>query len=262
MALIPGSGKSKEDKQAERRAAEDDVLLREIDDAVRQDQYSDFAKTYGTPLLVLLVGGLLAFGGYLFWESRQEAAMEAQSEQLVAALDQAQAGNLDSADKAATALIAESDGGAGVSAKLLRAGVAMERGDADSAAELYGEVADDENAPPILRDIAAIRGMTATFDSRDPQEVIDALQPLAVPGEPFFGSAAELVAMAYLEQDKRAEAGALFGEIAKSEDVPESLRGRSRQMAGLLGVDAIEDVDELLEDQGVPTAGAEANANP
>lgn len=262
MALIPGSGKSKEDKQAERKAAEDNVLLREIDDAVRQDQYSDFAKTYGTPILVLLVGGLLAFGGYLFWESRQEAAMEAQSEQLVAALDQAQAGNLDSADKAAAALAEEGKGGAAVSAKLLRAGVAMERGEAENAAQLYGEVADDENAPPILRNIAAIRGMTATFDTRDPQEVIDTLQPLAVPGEPFFGSAAELVAMAYLEQDKRAEAGALFGEIAKSEDVPESLRARSRQMAGLLGVDAIEDVDELLEEQGVATAGAEADANP
>ena len=70
MALIPGSGKSREEKQAERQSAEDNVLLREIDDAVRQDQYSDFAKTYGRPLLALLIVGLLGFGGYLFWESR------------------------------------------------------------------------------------------------------------------------------------------------------------------------------------------------
>ena len=260
MALIPGSGKSREDKQAERLAAEDNILLREIDDAVRQDQYSDFAKTYGRPLLALLVVGMLGFGGYLFWESREEATFEAHSEQLVSALDQAQAGNFDSADKTAAALVADNGGNAAVLAQMLQAGVAMEQGDPDKAAELFATVSADEDAPEILRNMATIRGMTATFDSRDPQEVIDAVQPLAVPGEPFFGSAAELVAMAYLEQDKRDEAGALFGEIAKAEDVPETLRARSRQMAGLLGVDAIEDVDELLEEQGVPTAGAQTDA--
>jgi len=261
VALIPGSKKSREEKQEERQSAEDNVLLREIDDAVRQDQYSEFARIYGRPLLALLIVGLIAFGGYLFWESRQEAALESQSEQLVAAMDQAEAGNLDSASKAAAALISDSDGGAAVSAQMLQAGVALDQGDPEKAAELFAAVAANEDAPPILRNMASIRGMTATFDSRDPQEVIDALQPLAIPGEPFFGSAGELVAMAYLEQDKRDEAGALFGEIAKSEDVPETLRARARQMAGLLGVDAIEDVDELLEQQGLPTAASASAAN-
>jgi hypothetical protein len=255
VALIPGSGKSPEDKKAERKSAQDDVLLREIDDAVRQDQYSDFAKTYGKPLLALLVAGLVGFGGYLLWQGQSEQSLEAQSEQLVSALDQAQAGNFDSAEQTAAALVASGKGGAAISAQMLQAGIAMQQGKPDKAAQMYAAVAANEDAPQVIRDMAAIRGMTANFDTRDPQEVINALQPMAVPGEPFFGSAAELVAMAYLEQNKRAEAGALFGEIAKSEDVPETLRARARQMAGLLGVDAIEDVDALLEEQGVETAG-------
>ena len=51
------------------------------------------------------------------------------------------------------------------------------------------------------------------------------------------------------------QAGTLFGEIARSEDVPETLRARSRQMAGLMGVDAIEDADEFMAEQeaaGIP----------
>lgn len=233
--------------------------MREIDDAVRQDEYARFAKTYGRPLLGLLVAGLIAFGGYLFWQSREEAAMEKDSENLVAALDQLGAGNLDSAGSQAAALASSSDSGVAAAALMLQASIAMQQDRVEDAAGLYAQVAASETAPPALRDLATIREIAATFDQRKPEEIISKLKPLAVPGKPWFGSAGEMVAMAYLEQGDRKQAGTLFGEIAKSEDVPESLRARTRQMAGLLGVDAIEDVDELLEEQGIDTQG-EANA--
>ncbi|WFL77558.1 tetratricopeptide repeat protein [Altererythrobacter arenosus] len=251
MALIPSSNKTAEEKKAEKKAAQDDVLLREIDDAVRQEEFAELAKTYGRPLLALLVVGLLAFGGYLFWDSRQEAAMEAQSEALVGALDQLQAGNLDSADQRAAAIADESDGAVRASALMLRAGVALQQGKADEAADLFGQVAASEDSPAAVRDLAKIRQIAATYDKRSPDEVIALLKPLTVPGNAYFGSAGELVAMAYLEKGERKQAGTLFGEIAKSDDVPESLRSRARQMAGLLGVDAIEDVDEFLEEQQI-----------
>lgn len=245
MALRPGSEKNAEEK----KAAEDEVLLREIDDAVREDQLRDFGVKYGRPLLAVIVAGMAAFGGYLFWDSRQEAAMEATSEQLVAALDQADAGNLDSANSSAAALAAEGEGAAKASALLLQAGIAMDQGRTADAIELYASVANDESAPPVLRDLATIREMAAGFDTRDPAEVIERLGALAVPGNPWFGSAGELVAMAHLEQGNREQAGTLFGEIARADNVPETLRARSRQMAGLLGVDAIDDVDAFIEEQ-------------
>lgn len=245
VALIPGSEKSSEEKQA----AADEVLLREIDDAVREDQYLEFARSYGRPLLGLLVAGLVAFGGYLFWDSQNEAELEADSERLVAALDQAEAGNLDSADAAVQALAAESSGGARAAALLTQAGIAMDAGRTAEAVEIFAAVAANEDTPPALRDLALIREVSASFDTRDPADVIAKLEPLAVPGNPWFGSAGELVAMAYREQGNTARAGTLFGEIARSDDVPDSLRERARQMAGLLGVDAIDDVDEFMENQ-------------
>lgn len=261
MALRPSSNKTPEEKQAERQAAQDEVLMREIDDAVRQDDYARFAKSYGRPLLGLLVAGLIGFGGYLFWDSRQEAAMEKSSEDLVAAMDQLGAGNLDSADSAAATLAAENDAAAGSIAMMLQAGVALQKGDAEEAAELYSQVAEKDGTPPALRDLAMIREVAATFDTRSPDDVIARLGSLAVPGNPYFGSAGELVAMAHLEKGDRAQAGTLFGEIAKSEEVPESLRSRARQMAGLLGVDAIDDVEELLEEQSGPAPEGDGPAN-
>ncbi len=257
MASKSSDNGNSKDQNEGKPSAEDEVLMREIDEAVRQGEMSDFFERYGRPLLVLVVGGLLAFGGYLFWDSRSEAAMEKSSEDLVAALDQVKASNLDSADTAAAALADGDAAGPAAAAKMLRAGIALEKDNAADAAALFGEVADDADAPPALRDLAKIRSITATFDERDPAEVITELSELAVPGNPWFGSAGELVAMAHLEAGDNAKAGTMFAEIAKSEDVPESLRSRARQMAGLLGVDAIEDVDELLEEQGIPTASEE-----
>jgi len=52
--------------------------------------------------------------------------------------------------------------------------------------------------------------------------------------------------MAYLEQGREEQAGPLLVEIASNEDVPDSLRARTRQLAGFLGYDAIEDVEEIM----------------
>jgi hypothetical protein len=92
--------------------------------------------------------------------------------------------------------------------------------------------------------------------------VVDRLKPLAVPGNPWFGSAGELVGMAYLRQGKNDLAGPLFAAIAKDESVPASLRSRTRQLAGLLGYDAVVDVDaalaEMRNDEQAPAAPAAA----
>lgn len=258
MALIPTNPNSPAatDKKAQRQAASEDVLLREVDEAVRQDQFANFASTYGKALVGALVLGLAAFGGYLYWEKQNEADLEARSETLVGALDQVEAGNLDTGSTTLDPLLSDKEAGIRTAAKMLKGGIAMEQGKTQQAAELFAAVAADGDAPQMMRDLATIREIAATYDSRKPEDVIARLKAFAIPGHAFFGSAGEMVAMAYLEQGKRAEAGTLFAAIAKDEKVPDGLRSRSRQMAGLLGVDAIEDVDKVLEELAVPDNAA------
>jgi hypothetical protein len=110
--------------------------------------------------------------------------------------------------------------------------------------------------PQGLRDLALLREVATNFDDREPADVIAKLSALAQPGNAFFGSAAELTAIAHLEAGNRAEAGQLFAAIAKDDTVSESLRDRALQMTGQLGVDAVDDVDALLEDQGLDPSDA------
>ena len=258
MALKPKTELTREEKLARRDAAEQEALLREVDDAVRQGDTEAFLSSYGKPLLALLIVGLAAFGGYLFWDSRQEAAREADAETLVGALDQVQAGNLDTGSQRLAELAAADHGAASAAAGMLQAGIAAQQDKPEQAAKLFAAVAANDNAPQAMRDLAKLREVAVRYDTMESSAVIAQLQPLAQPGSPFFASAGELVAHAYLDQGKRAEAGALFAQIAKADDAPEGLRSRARQMAGVLGVDAIEDVDALLEEQGV---GAQVAAN-
>lgn len=257
MALPPDTVPSPDDKRARAQAAQEDVLLREVDDAVRQDQYADAAKRYGRPALIAVALVLAAFGGYLFWQSQRGAGREADSEKLVAALDSVEQGDLVGGDKALAPVIADGHAGAAAAAQLLKAGIAMEQAKPAEAAALFDKVAADGDAPQALRDIATIRAVTARYDTLKPADVVTRLKPLAVPGNAFFGPAGELVAMAYLDQGKQAEAGALFAAVARDKNTPDSLKTRARQMAGLLGVDAIDDVDTVIGNPAAPAAGAE-----
>lgn len=255
MARTPNTTLTREEKKAKASAAEQEALLREVDDAVRQSDLEGFMGRYGKPLIGVVVIGLLAFAAYLYWDNRQESSLESSSEELVTALDQLQAGNVDAAASQLAGF--EGEGTPAISAKMLRAGIAAEDGNAAEAATLFGEIADDESAPDVLRNLALIRRTALRYDQMEPAEVVAVMKPLAVPGEPFFASAGELVAHAYLEQNKRNEAGALFAEIARDENTPEPARARMLNMAGILGVDAVDDVQDILDTQRVGGEGAE-----
>ena len=220
--------------------------MREVDEAVRHEQVGSAFQKYAIPGGILLVVVLIALGAWLYWDNRREAEMERRSEELVAAIDELEAGNLSVADEELAPLVEQGGPGAAAAAAMLRAAIALEQGRDEEAVQLYDRVISDGDAPEILRNVALIRSVAARYEELDAQEVIDRLGPLATAGSPWFGSAGELVAMAYLAQGRQDQAGPLLAQIATDEQVPQTLRSRTRQMAGLLGYDAVEDVEEAL----------------
>ena len=187
--------------------------------------------------------------------------MRKTARQIVTALDQTQGGNLKDAEAKLAAVINDGSPAARTTARMLSAALAVQESNPDQAVKTLAAIVADPKTPEPMRDLALIRKVTLQFDSMDKSKVVSTLSQLAVPGNPFFGSAGELTAMAYLEQGKKQEAGKMFAAIAKDATLPSSIRSRSRQMAGVLGVDAIVDPQKLLAQQSAagsaPPPGAE-----
>lgn len=227
------------------------MFLREVDDALREDQMVQAFRRYGRPVGAAVLAGLLALAGYLAWDHYAKGQAGEAGEKLTLALDDLEKGKVKEAGAAAAPLANQGEGYA-AAVRLLQAGIAQGEGKGDQAAQQFAAVAADGSAPQPYRDLAMIREVAANFEKLPPQQVVDRLKPLAVPGNPWFGSAGELVGMAYLKQGRADLAGPLFGSIAKDKTVPDSLRRRAQQLAGLLGVDAVEDPGKLVADLNAP----------
>lgn len=241
MALRPDRPQSRSNQLAEGSAGQGDAFLREVDDALREDQVYTAIQKYGKPVGAIILAGLLGLGGYLWYENHSNAKAAEQGEALTKALDDLEVRNLKAATDAVAPLAKDGTDGYRATAKMLAAGVLSEQGKNAEAAKAFAAIAADSELPQAYRDLATIREVGLTFDQLGPDKVVERLKPLAVPGNAWFGSAGELVGMAYVKQGKNDLAGALFAKIAKDKTVPDTLRRRTRQMAGLLGVDAVED---------------------
>src|SRR4029079_4827340 len=83
VALTPDSEQNRADQLAARREREQEVFLREVDDAVRQAQLGAAIKRSGWPVAGALALGLAGFGGWLYWKDYREEQIEGRSEKLI-----------------------------------------------------------------------------------------------------------------------------------------------------------------------------------
>lgn len=218
----------------------DEAFLREVDDAVRDSDFKQFWKKWGRWIALALVLGFGSLAAWAYFENQKSQNVGDQGEAYIKLVDTLDSGNNDEALKQVQPFKNADQAGYRALSKILEGNIAIEKGDTKKAIASYDDVIKDEGLADAFRDFALIRKTMAQFDDLKPQQVIDQLKPLAVPGNPWFGSAGEMTAISYMRLDKEDLAGPIFAQIAEQEDLPESLRSRARQMAGVLGIDAIQ----------------------
>lgn len=220
-----------------------EAFMREVDEELRRDQMATIWQRWGRLMLIGLVVALAAFGGWLWWQHEQTLKAEAQGETASQILRDLSEGKEQGAEARLKPLADSKVDGYRAAAKLATAGLRVTANDTKGAIAGFKAVAEDASLAKPYRDLALIRWTATEYDTLKPQQVIDRLKPLAVKGNPWFGSAGEMVAIAYLNMNKPELAGPLFGEIARDQAVPDTIRQRAVQMAGLLGVDAVAQPD-------------------
>ena len=217
-----------------------DTFLREVDENLRRDRARDFMRENGKWLVLAVILFLAGAAGIIYWKHNRQQRSEQQVEQLAQIYRDIGTGNSANAPKQLDELSKSGSKAVRASALFTRAAVALQQNDVKLATEKYRVIAEDGGLPRPYRDAALIRQTALQFDQLKPEEVIARMEPLAKAGNPWFGSAGEMTALALIKQGKKAEAGRLFAALAKDTSVPETIRSRSVQIAGSLGVDASE----------------------
>ena len=215
-----------------------ETFLREVDENLRRDQMEDFLKRNGAWLIAAVVIFLVASGGFIWWKQHQVQRSAARVEKLAAIYNDIGSGKMDQAPQQLDEIAKSGSKAVRASALFARAALALQQNDSKLAVSTYKAVAGDSGLPKPYRDAALVRQTALEFDQLQPGDVIARLAPLAKPGEPWFGSAGEMTALALAKQGKSQEAGQLYAAIAKDQGVPQTIRARAIQVAGSLGVDA------------------------
>ena len=220
---------------------DNETFYREVDEELRRDQMLGYWKRYGKLVIAAVILFIAAIGGVIWWMNHRELQAGDRGQTLITAFDDVQAGRPAAAQKKLDELANSGVEGYRAASLLTQADMASDANQPDKAVALFKQIADDSSLAQPYRDLATVRMTALQYDKLPPQQVISRLKPLAVSGAPWFGSAGEMVASAYLKLNRPQDAAKLFAAIAKDKKVPDSIRSRAMQMAGSLGVDAVQD---------------------
>jgi hypothetical protein len=217
----------------------DEAFLREVDEELRRAQLGSFWSRYGRWVVIAAILAIAGFGGTLWWRHAQQQKRGLAGEEMTAALMDMSKSKPDAAKPRLDKLADGSIAGYRALAKLTLADAALDKRDDKGATATLAALAADSSVDQPFRDLALIRQTAIEFDTLPPATVVARLKPLAIEGNPWFGSAGEMVALSYLKMGKRELAGPIFGALAKDQDVPQSIRGRAAKLAGALGQDVV-----------------------
>ena len=215
-----------------------DTFVKEVDENLRRDRMRDFFRDNGGWIVAGVILFLAVAGGIIWYQQYREKRAETEVEQLAQIYKDIGDGNTTKVPQQLDELSESGSKAVRASALFTRAAFALQQNDQKLAIATYKTIRDDSSLPDPYRNAALIRETSLEFDTLKPEQVIAQLEPLTKPGNPWFGSAGELTALALIKQGKTKQAGELFATLAKDKDVPDGIRNRSIQISGSLGADA------------------------
>ncbi len=209
-------------------------FIREVDEAVRQDQYKKLWDQYGVYALVaalLVVAGVAAYKGWTYWRERQAGESGAKFSQALAmdeGPDAAKAKDL------FTSLAENGPRGYRALARFQLAAAEAKAGDTDKAVADYDALANDPSVDDILRGHATLQAAALRLDKADYAEMQQRLKGLVDSNSSWSFSAHELLGLsAYRTNDMR-EAEKQFSALLANQATPPNLRERADMMLALI----------------------------
>lgn len=213
---------------------DNDALLREVVDDVKNDQLQQIWDKYGLFIVIgiaLILTAAVSFESFKGWQTRK--AQELSNAYSVALSLQSQ-GRLDESLEIYNMLAEKATGIYADIAKIQIANVYLEQQRQDDAEVVLQALIDDKSASPQIKDIASLKLASYKLDDNAPaEEIIGLLTPL-LKDEGGSDIARELAAMLYIRENNPSQAKAEYEKIASSETASDDLKTRALDMINLL----------------------------
>ena len=211
----------------------DDLIFREVDEELRQDQLTQLWKRYGAyvvGLAVLIVLGVAGFRGWQWYAQQQAADAGARYE---AALRLADEGKEAEAVSALEALQRDGSGSYPVLARFVAAGLHAKTGNRDAAIAAYRALSNEAN-DAALRSLARIEAARLLVDTAERSEIESLLSPVLDENSPWHNAARELIGLAAMHGGDTTGAADMFRQIATDATASQDLRQRAELMLAVL----------------------------
>lgn len=215
----------------------DDPLMREIEDELRQEQLHKLWHAYGKYIIGIAIAVVVVVASYQGWQAYDRSVRLASTDSLISASSLIDQGQTQAAQDSLAKL--EKDGPAGIKllAELRSAGLTAASGDHAAAAAAYDKIADDTSVQQSFRDLATVMGAVHAFDA-DPanaEKVLAKLQPLTAPNNVWRHTAREIAAMAAIQLGETEKASEFLKSTALDAQAPSSVRSRAEELLQAIG---------------------------
>lgn len=191
----------------------DESFIREVNEEIRQEKAKALWGRYGPYLILAAVLLVLATGVYQIYNHWQASKAGRIGDTFLVSLDLANEHNFDEALKKLDDVEKSGFGDYSFLAELRQASIFMEQGDATKAVAEFDKIADNKEAPEILKKIAKIRAAYILVDTGSFEDVEKRVKDQANDVDPTRIMAREALGLSAYKAGKMDDARYYFQKI-------------------------------------------------
>ncbi len=230
-----------------RDSGNSDEFIREVDEAVRQDRWLAVWQQYSTYIIGAALAVIVGTAAGVGWQTYEANQRNANARAFAEATDFLSEDRPADAAAALRALADRVGGGVAVVAKFRAAEAEKLAGDREGKLTLLEDLSGSSDARSIYQRLASVLAKQETLGDSDAEALIDEIDQLSTPDNPWRASLIELKAVAQMKSGRTEEARETLDTLLSDEAVPTNLQRRAGELLSALGGPLDQDSQEVSQ---------------
>tara|TARA_R110001583_G_scaffold143962_1_gene296011 strand:+ start:8399 stop:9049 length:651 start_codon:yes stop_codon:yes gene_type:complete len=212
-------------------------IFQEVEEDLKRERNEALWRKYGKYVVGVAAVIVLGVAGREGWKTYDENSRIENGTRMANAIELSQAGEekQDAALAALDAIIADGNAGFVALGHFQKAAIYLRAGASDSAVGELEAIAANDDVEQVYRDLAVIQIAMNGASASNAKDLIARLNPIAVPENPWYYSAREMIAMLHIAAGEIEAAKPLLTEIADDSEAPSGMRARASEILKAIG---------------------------